>query len=56
MDKRKIDMRAVNCNSSDEAKKLWNEYYKNGFTWNDMPLDFLKKFFYSTYREIMQSY
>lgn len=56
MDKKNIDMLAMNCNSADEAKKIWDKYYKNDFTWDDMPLDFLKKFFYSTYKYIMQNY
>lgn len=56
MDKQKIDILAINCNTAEEAKKIWYKYYKKGFTCDDMPLDFLKKFFYSTYKDIMQNY
>ena len=55
MDKKKIDILAINCISADEAEKILDKYYKNGFTWDDMPLDFLKKFFYGTYIEMMQN-
>jgi len=51
-----LDKLALNCTDQKDADGIWNQYYKNGLTWDDMPLDFLKRFFYSTYKNIMQNY
>ena len=53
--RRKLAEKAMASKTKEEADKAYDNFIRNGFLNDEMPLDFLKNFYYEEYRQLLQS-